>query len=252
MSITSGFKKFKNHIKNGDGTYSLQSLWTSAQTVECADGTTVEDKIGGLKGISTDLETTEAGYAADMTVVGQLNRDIAECFQSVSDGKSLIAAAITDKGISTAADATFNIIADNIANISTGYVTATASMSWWGEQIGSFARRNFTSYSSTNSGIISTSSTAITFKKAGYALCAYCVDAYGNRTIYFQLCKNGGAMIDGNIYPSTTDARATARCGNSGFTNINAGDYLDFRWRTDSGGIDSSMKCTVKVLFVSK
>ena len=39
MSITSGFKKFKNHIKNGDGSYSLQSLWTSAQTVECADGT---------------------------------------------------------------------------------------------------------------------------------------------------------------------------------------------------------------------
>ncbi len=87
MSITSGFKKFKNHIKNGDGTYSLQSLWTSAQTVECADGTTVEDKIGGLKGISTDLETTEAGYAADMTVVSQLNTDITSLQTSFSEAR---------------------------------------------------------------------------------------------------------------------------------------------------------------------
>ena len=40
-----------------------------------------------------------------------------EVFQSVSNGKSEIAAAITDKGVNTAADATFDIMAENIKNI---------------------------------------------------------------------------------------------------------------------------------------
>lgn len=38
---------------------------------------------------------------------------------SVSNGKSLIASAITDKGVSTASDATFQVMADNIENIPT-------------------------------------------------------------------------------------------------------------------------------------
>lgn len=48
------------------------------------------------------------------TVEAKLN----EVFQSVSEGKSKIAAAITDKGITTAADATFQVMADNIGKIS--------------------------------------------------------------------------------------------------------------------------------------
>ena len=48
------------------------------------------------------------------TVETRLN----EVFQSVSNGKSLIASAITDKGVTTAADATFQVMADNIEKIS--------------------------------------------------------------------------------------------------------------------------------------
>lgn len=40
---------------------------------------------------------------------------------SVSNGKAMVAAAVTDKGVQTAADATFNTIANNIRNIKTGY-----------------------------------------------------------------------------------------------------------------------------------
>ena len=50
------------------------------------------------------------------TVETRLN----EVFQSVSNGKSLIASAITDKGITTAADATFQVMATNIGKISSG------------------------------------------------------------------------------------------------------------------------------------
>ena len=52
---------------------------------------------------------------------------ITELFTSVSDGKSAIAAAITDKGVETAADATFQQMADNIAQIQTGTDTSDAT-----------------------------------------------------------------------------------------------------------------------------
>lgn len=122
MSITSGFKKFKNHIKNGDGTYSLQSLWTSAQTVECADGSTVEDKIGGLKGITTDLTTTETGYAADMSVVGQLNSDLAGIQTSFSQARADLISALASKGVTVSNNATISECIMQIQNISTGKI----------------------------------------------------------------------------------------------------------------------------------
>lgn len=43
--------------------------------------------------------------------------DFDSCFQSVSEGKSLIADAVTDKGVQTASDATFQQIAENIESI---------------------------------------------------------------------------------------------------------------------------------------
>ncbi len=46
---------------------------------------------------------------------------------SVSDGKSLIASAITDKGVDTAQDATFRQMADNIGQISGGSDTSDAT-----------------------------------------------------------------------------------------------------------------------------
>lgn len=45
---------------------------------------------------------------------------VEEVFQSVSNGKQLIASAITDKGVETDANATFQTMADNIASIEVG------------------------------------------------------------------------------------------------------------------------------------
>lgn len=58
------------------------------------------------------------------TIVGSLN----ECFQSVSDGKSLIATAITDKGVQTAATDSFADMATNIGLISGGGITPTGTI----------------------------------------------------------------------------------------------------------------------------
>ena len=56
---------------------------------------------------------------------------LAELFQSVSNGKSLIASAITDKGVSTSNTATFQQMATNIGNISsTGGDTTQYSVTY--------------------------------------------------------------------------------------------------------------------------
>jgi len=51
----------------------------------------------------------------------------AELFQSVSNGKALVASAITGKGVVTASDATFQTMADNISAIQTGGATSMFS-----------------------------------------------------------------------------------------------------------------------------
>ena len=53
--------------------------------------------------------------------------ELQEVFQSVSNGKNLIASAITDKGVETLADATFEQMAENIGGISSGGYSQTNS-----------------------------------------------------------------------------------------------------------------------------
>lgn len=72
------------------------------------------DKIGDL----TALQTTDKD-----SVVEAVN----ELFQDVDNGKTVVAAAVTDKGIPTSADATFQQIADNVRAIQTG-ITPTESI----------------------------------------------------------------------------------------------------------------------------
>ena len=63
--------------------------------------------------------------------IGTLSQEMEEVKKSVSDGKTLVANAITDKGISTATDATFEMMAINIAQITSEDISedATASAS---------------------------------------------------------------------------------------------------------------------------
>ena len=69
-----------------------------------ADVEYLEKEIGELENLSTNFKEN---------LVGAVN----EVFQSVSNGKSLIASAITDMGVETASDATFAQMADNITLI---------------------------------------------------------------------------------------------------------------------------------------
>ena len=49
MSILSGFKKIKKYEANDAGNHQLVSEWTSASTVEMANGNTAETEIAEIK-----------------------------------------------------------------------------------------------------------------------------------------------------------------------------------------------------------
>lgn len=76
------------------------------------------EKVDGKVGDTTTLKTTEKA-----SVVGAVN----ELFTSVSNGKAKVASAITDKGVNTSQDATFDQMEANIRAIQTGSTGITPS-----------------------------------------------------------------------------------------------------------------------------
>lgn len=73
------------------------------------------------------LTAEDVNYSGDQTV----KEAIDGLKSSVSDGKSLIASAITDKGVDTAQDAAFSQMAENIGQIATGADTSDATANAW-------------------------------------------------------------------------------------------------------------------------
>lgn len=88
MGILSGFKKFKRYIRVGDD-YILDSEWTSSETVQMGDGNTLEQNLGGIKGITDSLDTENSNIAASAKAVNTLK-------QSVEQNQILLIITIVD------------------------------------------------------------------------------------------------------------------------------------------------------------
>lgn len=105
--------QFSNVLKtSGGGTVNMdESFGVGPYNIEVS-----EDADTG------DFTAAQVGYNNVATGMAATNVQdaVTELFQSVSNGKSLIAGAITDKGISTSATDTFQQMADNISAIETG------------------------------------------------------------------------------------------------------------------------------------
>lgn len=107
MSIISGYKKFKKHIKTNEG-FQLQSLWTNANTVEANDKRTMQTKVGAINGISSS-ETANSGEIAASTAltnkmngsINQLSRDLTYFYGggAATDLKSYIDTHITAQNV---------------------------------------------------------------------------------------------------------------------------------------------------------
>lgn len=77
------------------------------------------DSLGVLDTMEEVEANTQENQLAGALAVKELSAEVENCFQSVSDGKALVASAITDKGVSTDATATFEQMATNISSIKT-------------------------------------------------------------------------------------------------------------------------------------
>lgn len=115
VKLKSDFKEWVTYnLKNkSDITHTHPEATTSKAGLMSATDKVAVNKIG-----TTDI--SDIGNGTITGAIDTLNDSVNDCFQSVSDGKTLVATAITDKGIETAPDATFEIMAENISNIITG------------------------------------------------------------------------------------------------------------------------------------
>ena len=84
--------------------------------------TTEKNKLAGIATganktiVDSALDASSENPVQNKVITGEINT----LKKSVSDGKTLVATAITDKGVDTAADATFAVMAENIGQIETG------------------------------------------------------------------------------------------------------------------------------------
>ena len=107
----------------------LKSEYTPVDLSEYLKTATADTKYAAAShthttGQISDLSTVLAGYAPashthEIGSINGLQTELNSLKSSVSEGKSLVAAAVTDKGVTTAADAAFSVIAANIADIET-------------------------------------------------------------------------------------------------------------------------------------
>jgi hypothetical protein len=71
-----------------------------------------------------DIPDWRTDYTGDMDKIDKsiktISDEVAEVKKSVSDGKSKVASAITDKGVATEATDSFDIMAENVGKIQTG------------------------------------------------------------------------------------------------------------------------------------
>ena len=82
---------------------------------------TLESHTSQLNNIANQLGKNEDGTDIELPTTNKtVKGSIVELFQNVSNGKQLIATAITDKGVVTSSDSTFQVMANNIGLISTG------------------------------------------------------------------------------------------------------------------------------------
>lgn len=102
--------------KDGKSVYDLakESGYTGTEAELSQLLSTLKNSIDG---INTEMTNVKGDVSTLNSKIVDMNAKVSECFQSVSDGKALVASTITDKGVTTAPDATFEVINKNIAEL---------------------------------------------------------------------------------------------------------------------------------------
>ena len=129
-------------FRNGSLQYKEGNEWKNivAQSKAAVDGKTIVEDSKGVLSVSIDnatlvyneveksvkvavdtaLSSTSTNPVQNKVVKKYIDDGVNALKKSVSDGKTKVANAITDKGVETATDATFDVMAENISKIETG------------------------------------------------------------------------------------------------------------------------------------
>ena len=73
---TESIKSRKYYRINNGTSWDRMHFVTDANSVDANDGDTLETKIGAFKGVTTSTNVTQTGFAADATVVSNLNNSL--------------------------------------------------------------------------------------------------------------------------------------------------------------------------------
>ena len=105
-------------VVDDDGKY-VKTTWVKGDKISIERLNKIEE---GIEKNSTQYKdiAKEVGTETLNTTAQDLKGAINEVFQNVSNGKQLIATAITDKGVNTSSNDTFQTMATNIGKISSG------------------------------------------------------------------------------------------------------------------------------------
>ena len=163
------------------------------------------------------VDVTEYSQQGDPFGAGDINatnQAVNDCFQSVSDGKALVASAITDKGVSTDATATFATMAENIANISTdlsknakticAYDYEIDGLTWTASGLTTGKTGGYRSITkaSTNGSVMSN----VIDNSEGYAYVKLCIVGMVNNDKYVSIYDESGTQIGSKVSATTPDA----------------------------------------------
>lgn len=157
--------------------------------------------ITNIYSIINNLQTAQIMNETDLTEIKNklisLDDQMAQVFTSVSSGKASLASALTDKGVSTDAVATFNTLADNIKGIGTNANAASSSiLTGYTAYVGN----KYISGSMANRGAVTAA--------------LNCGQIYSVPSGY----HNGSGKITANSLESQTQATATANNLSTGVT----------------------------------
>lgn len=148
-------------VVDADGKY-VKTTWVKGDKISIERLNKIEE---GIEKNSTQYKeiAKQVGTETLNTTAQDLKGAINEVFQNVSNGKRLIASAITDKGVNTSDTATFQEMATNIGNISsTGGGSKQYSVT--------YKLSNVVSSNTSTSGNIGSSYTTTLTPNAGYKL----------------------------------------------------------------------------------